>query len=162
MPDVNALKEFAGIFFPKQTRVTNFNDVVNRLRTTNQPVGFLKTHYPNLNTVNADIRSAVSGRWHGFIKRLGWQKGLGKMFRNPWVRGVGLTMGIGTLAGTWSIGKALMSSIRYTHRSQAVQQGIGYGPGMITWSKKRGMPAGHNATQDLTESLHRMRHSSIV
>lgn len=71
----------------------------------------------------------------------------------------------GTVAaavGVYTLGKSMMSSLRWTAPEENIQQGAGYGPGYISWSKKTGMPANHLGTRDMMDSLHRMRHSSII
>ena len=58
--------------------------------------------------------------------------------------------------------KSIWSNSKRNSRVQSNMQGSGYGPGYITWSKKRGMPANHLSTRGLTNALHRSRHSSII
>jgi hypothetical protein len=159
--------------FEKHAKVVNFNTVINdmymrKLSTdfsfsgvSGQYVSPISIAQKYTSELTKGIQSQLGGRWQGFIKQVGFQKGLGAIWKSKNFRW-GAFGAVGALSGVYSLSKGLMSSLRWTQRREVQQRGMGFGPGFITWSKRKGMPAQHAGTQDLTDSLHRLRHTSII
>ena len=88
--------------------------------------------------------------------------GSGLMPRTPFGRIKGAGMVIGAVIGGIQVARTLGRAVSWTGQDKYRHVGSGGGPGYTTWSKKNGMPANHLSTDNLSNSLHNMRHTSII
>lgn len=137
------------------------------------PIDFLTGQNIHRSSVYQDRKAAILGKratmrtTRAAIKSPS-NKILSYLTKSKFVSGWGgkaayaTAVGMAGLVGGYTVGRSMLSQLRHTQPVETIHRGGGYGPGYITWSKKSGMPANHLGTNNLMNSLHRMRHDSII
>lgn len=108
----------------------------------------------------SNVNASLAGKTQKFMSgSLASKTPLG-LYAGFGIKSAGVALGVGV--GIYALSKSILSTLRWQQPVERQQIGVGYGPGFISWSKKQGMPPNHLGTDNLMNSLHRNRHSSII